>query len=313
MGCSLGILQGNGRTEVGGRLLPPLFAAVLVLLPAQASLDGGGRWGWSALFAQARFSAEVVVVGSVLDRTQNVPVPQAWVQLAWLGELPPGFDPPGGTTLTDSDGRFAFQALPVGQYRLSVDALGYRTLSEEVKIEGSSPFTLSVRLAPEAIELEGIVVASVRNPWLEERGFYRRQLRGMGTTFTADDIRDLRIHQVTDLFRMVSGVTLQGAGSPVSPYVLFRGGCRPDVVIDGTNFGPNVRIDDQVPAGVVQGIEIYRGATSPGLFSSNPCGAVLIWTLGAASHEGRPWSWWRAGFAGGILLMGFLMSRFVGG
>jgi len=313
MGCSLGILQGSGRARAGRWLLSPLFAIVLVLLPAQASLRVGTGWGHSALSAQARFQGEVVVVGGVYDRAQNVPVPQAWIQLAWVGETPPGFDPPGGTTLTDTDGRFAFEALPVGRYRLSVDALGYRTLSEEVKIEGASPFTLSVRLAPEAIELEGIVVASVRNPWLEERGFYRRQLRGMGTTFTADDIRDLRIHQVTDLFRMVSGVTLQGAGSPVSPFISFRGGCRPDVVIDGTNFGPNVRIDDQVLPGDVQGIEIYRGATTPGLFSFNSCGAVLIWTLGAASREGQPWSWWRAGFAGGVLLMGYLLARFAVG
>jgi hypothetical protein len=313
MGCSLGILQGSGLARAGRWILAPLLAVALVLLPAERPLGAGARWGHSALSAQARLPAEVVVVGGVFDRAQNVPVPQAWIQLAWVGDVPSGFDPPGGTTLSDADGRFALEALPVGQYRLVVDALGYRTLTEEVKIEGASPFSLSIRLAPEAIELEGIVVASVRNPWLEERGFYRRQLRGMGTTFTADEIRDLRIHQITDLFRMVSGVTLQGAGSPVSPYVLFRGGCRPDVVIDGTNLGPNVRIDDQVFPRDVQGIEIYRGATSPGLFSSSSCGAVLLWTLGAASREGRPWSWWRAGLAGGILLMGYILARFAVG
>lgn len=313
MGCSLGILQGSRRTRGVRWLLSPLLALALVLLPAQAPLGVGAGWGYSTLSAQARLPAEVVVVGGVFDRAQDVPVPQAWIQLSWMGDVPPGFDPPGATTLTDADGRFALEALPVGQYRLVVDALGYRTLSEEVRIVGASPFSLSIRLAPEAIELEGIVVASVRNPWLEERGFYRRQLRGMGTTFAADEIRDLRIHQVTDLFRMVSGVTLQGAGSPVSPFISFRGGCRPDVVIDGTNFGPNVRIDDHVFPGDVQGIEIYRGATSPGLFSSSSCGSVLIWTLGAASREGRPWSWWRAGLAGGILLMGYFLARFAVG
>ncbi len=250
----------------------------------------------------------IVVVGTVFDRSQEAPVPQATVRLQWQGTVPEGEERQVLTTLTDEVGAFYFLNVPIGAWRLTVSTLGYRTLEDSVVIDGSPPFTLSVRIAPEALELEGFVVSVRRNPWLQERGFYERQLRGLGNIYTGDELREMGVFMPTDLFRRIPATTLDYRGSPTSPIVIFRGDCPPDVVMDGVNMGPGVRIDDMVGMGDVEGVEVYRGSTNPGLFSSNPCGSILIWTLGSAARDGRAWSYRRAIVAAGFIVLGVLLA-----
>jgi hypothetical protein len=251
----------------------------------------------------------VVAVGTVLDRSQEEPVPQATVRIEWEGTVADGETRPAFSTLTDEVGAFFFLNVPIGSWRLTVAMLGYQTLQESVVIDGSSPFTLSIRIAPEALELEGLVVSVRRNPWLQDRGFYDRQLRGLGIIYTGDELREFGLVQTTDLFRRIPSSTLLYRGSPTSPFVEFRRECPPDVVLDGVNMGINVRIDDMVSPDEVEGIEVYRGATNPGLFSSNPCGSILIWTLGSAARDGTAWSYRRGIIALGFIALGVLLAR----
>ncbi len=300
------------RHVEAGRAGARLFLVLLLILPASALANR--HLAAADLTAQSLPPEGVVVLGTVFDRTQNAPVPHASLHLEWADDEPdeeehPDEERPRATTSTDEDGGFIFPELPKGLYRLTVEALGYQTLSQEVRVDGVSPFTLTVRLVPDAIELEGLVATTPTNPWLKERGFYERRMRGLGTSYTGEELRDLQIYHVTDLFRMLAGVSLASGRSPSSPIVQFRRGCRPDVVIDGFNQGPNVRIDDLVLPGDVQGIEIYRTATVPATYSASSCGAILIWTLGAAPEDGRPWTWRRAGVALVLILTGYLVVR----
>lgn len=262
------------------------------------------------LFAQALTQpTEITVVGTVLDRSQGTPVAAARIHLIWTGSVREGQDRPTLTTLTDEDGVYRISDVRVGEWRLEASALGYQDVTQTLIIDGASPFTLGVRLAPAALALEGFIVSTRRNPWLLDNGFYERQMRGLGVTYTGRELEEIGVYQTTDLFRRLSGVTFQLDGSLTSPYIQFRGGCGPDIVLDGLNMGPRVRIDDLVTPGEIEGMEVYRGGGTPGLFSTNPCGAVLIWTLGSASREGREWSYRRAAVAIGFLLIGILLAR----
>jgi hypothetical protein len=270
---------------------------------------GSGGTAPSALGQVVTQPPAVVVVGTVLDRSQGAPIPAARVQIVWAGAVREGEQTPVLTAVADEDGVFRIPDVRVGDWRLEASALGYQTLSQVLLIDGASPFTLGVRLAPAALPLEGFVVSVRRNPWLLENGFYDRQLRGQGVTYTGQELEEIGVFQTTDLFRRLSGVTFRLDGSPTSPFIQFRGACGPDIVMDGLNMGPAVRIDDLVTPGEIEGIEIYRGAGTPGLFSSSPCGAVLIWTLGSAARDGRAWSYRRAAVAAGFLLIGVLLAR----
>jgi hypothetical protein len=77
--------RGKVRERGGGLRSGPFLLALLVaLIPMGAFRSGSVPLGSSTLAAQVSRTGEVVVLGAVFDRTQNVPVSQAWVQLAWI-------------------------------------------------------------------------------------------------------------------------------------------------------------------------------------------------------------------------------------
>lgn len=242
----------------------------------------------------------VIVVGSVVDRMDEAPLQGAEVRLrqgtdeSWIG----------AEVTTNEDGEFRTPPLQPGSYELRVRLLGYRTLTQDVEVEGASPMTISVELAREVVELEGIAVVATRNPYLDESGFYERQRAGFGPTLTREEILARSPRQMTDVIRGFAGVELVLGDSPTSPFVFFRRlGCRPDIVIDGANYGPDTRMDDLVQPNNVQGLEIYRGGASvPPTLSTNPCGAILLWTMSDDFPDGERFGWTRVAI--GVVVLG---------
>jgi hypothetical protein len=246
----------------------------------------------------AQEDGRLSVLITVLDRLGGTPISGAVVTLTPLGTdgnpLLPGT---GGTVVgTDEDGRVRLSALAPGRYAVDVRAPSYRALEETLLLVGPPPVTVTIQLSPDVVALDGLVAIAERNPFLDSGGFYERQARGLGVTFTRRELEATGVFQATDVFRSLSGTTLDYAGSPTSPFVRFRGGCRPDIVVDGANLGGNVRLDDVVNPSTIEGLEVYRGTTVPGTLSDNPCGAVLIWTLRPVSAEDDPFSWRQLAF-----------------
>jgi hypothetical protein len=241
----------------------------------------------------------VVVVGSVVARDGSQPIAGARVGFQLGGEAE------WTEVRTDEDGQFVTPPLEEGLYLLRVEHLGFATLDRDVEVYGPSPLTISVSLAHEAIELEGLVVVVRLNPFLDEYGFYDRRRAGLGLTYTRQEIEVRRIYRMTDLFRTIAGVGFDHAGSPTSPFLVFRQGCLPDIVVDGTNLGPAVRLDDYVVPSEVQGIEVYRGtSTLPSEYSASECGAVLVWTQTDQPEDAGPLTWTRVIF--GVVLLGLV-------
>ena len=86
------------------------------------------------------------VTGIVRDSLNNETLPNAVVFL--VGER--------FRTLTDEFGRFTLVNVPVGEYTLRVEYLGY--LPIELEITGDSATPLAVLMTPDAFELEGVTV-----------------------------------------------------------------------------------------------------------------------------------------------------------
>jgi hypothetical protein len=264
----------------------------------------------SQLSAQEPDRSAVVVVGTVEDRVQGRPLPQAFLQFSRTSPTDSLAVEVVAEVVTGSNGRFTTRALPPGEYRLLIRALGYQTLDAQVRVDGASPMDLAAELAPEAVSLDAIVVVSRRSRVLESEGFYQRRAQGFGRTFTRDEIQRRGASRTTDVLRMVPGLTLGSPDHLSSPYVFMRGGCRPDIILDGLNLGPNVPPDDIMPASSLEGLEVHRGATVPIRYRGNPCGAVVMWSIDPSVQEpGHPFSWKRMAVAGGFVVFSILFTR----
>lgn len=262
------------------------FALVLLLFPA-------------GLEAQNAASDRIVVAGSVTERVTGEPVAGASLRFrqgddqAWVG----------AEVSTNEEGQYATPPLDPGTYELRVQHVAFETFETEIEVAGASPMTVSIELVQDAVELEAIAVTATRNPFLQRSGFYERQRSGLGLVFTREELQARGVYNLTDVFRGIAGTSLDYAGQPTSPLVVFRQGCRPDLVVDGLNYGPGVRMDDLVSASDIEGMEIYRGAsTTPGTLSSSECGAVLLWTQSDDFEDAEVFSWTRVAI--GVVILG---------
>ncbi len=257
------------------------------------------------LAAQGAGPGSATLSGVVEDRSLRTGVAAAALRLVLEVE---GGDGPGPTfeTVARTGGRFEFTGLPAGRYELSVRALGYQRVVQELTVTGDSH--LLVGLVPQAVELDALVVLSRRSRTLESVGFYqRRESARSGSTFTREEITASGGYLTSDVLRNVPGVTIRRTRTE-TPVVLLRGGCRPDVVVDGINLGTGVLIDDLVRPADLEGLEVHRGGTMLFPFSNSRCGSVTAWTVDpSARDDGFAFSWPR--LVTGVALGAFILLR----
>ncbi|HSW31032.1 MAG TPA: TonB-dependent receptor plug domain-containing protein [Longimicrobiales bacterium] len=195
--------------------------------------------------------------------------------------------------VTDSLGKFEFIVTRTFAVRLFAQRIGYRSAGTPLlHFDGHRYLQVEVRLHTDAVllaPLEVIVWSDVdRSPLLDDFRF--RSANGTGLYITRRDIEARRPMYVTDMLRSVPGVQLVGGGAGTRPRIeLGRGAgerCITQIFVDGmlmnrTNNAADIRLDDVVSPGSVEGIEIYRGFSSiPPEFlnSQSQCGVVAVWT-----------------------------------
>lgn len=221
------------------------------------------------------------VGGWVLEHETDVPLEGATVSLAGPDGLPEV-----ATQISGPGGTFVFPAVSPGLYRLSATLLGYTQLRDTLRVEGASDLEVTLPLSVSPVPLEPMVVVVRRAPIGPLAGFDRRRRTMRGTYITREDIDASRPFEFTDLLRTVPGVRLV----PTSTYgyrVFFRGGCVPDLWLDGTHIGMTEDIDTFLRPEGLEGVEIYRGPELPGEFGTNLCGAIVAWTRRGAPATGE--------------------------
>lgn len=180
-------------------------------------------------------------------------------------------------------GSFALGGLPAGTQSLEVRAIGYEPKRVAVDLSARRPASVDVVLDKQVTQLNSVVVREKGSR--EERdysGFLSRKKSGFGRYMTADDIDQRQPLVMTDLMRTMPGMTVSPNGQ--FGYVMRgRGGCTPDVIIDGMRVMEGAdEIDNLIRPGDVDGVEVYTSSTGvppeyAGVGGSS-CGAVLVWT-----------------------------------
>jgi hypothetical protein len=216
------------------------------------------------------------VLGQILEMETGDPVEGAEVLLQGAE----------GFRVTDSDGRFEFPSVRPGRAAFSVAYLGRAPLVDSVEVAPGTTVELEVRLGIDPVEVAPLsILATARDPYLEDMGFYNRRGRGYnGQVITQEEIEERAPRTMGDLLVTVPGVRVDygGAGQ-------FQVRMRRAVSFDNSAESgcvPLVHMDD-VPVEVgwleniqpdrVAGMEIYRGAGAP-IQYNNPCGVILVWT-----------------------------------
>jgi hypothetical protein len=232
------------------------------------------------------------VQGVLVDAGTGRPVPSADVSLR---------DPSGRilvTGVTNLRGFFRLETPEPGRFLFSSRALGWATLADEaVEVTRDELSVLEIRMVPEALELEPVVVTAERRSfYLEMEGFYERMERGFGVYLPPEELDEQHRYRITDLFfRMPGTRVLEPAWGSGGRVVYFRSGeklngiCWPMVYLDHHLMSPGggvpAFLDEYVAAPDVAAIEVYRSpAEIPAQFhgANAGCGVVVLWT-----HRGR--------------------------
>jgi len=155
------------------------------------------------------------VRGAVADSTTGKPVPFAAISVLKGKRVL-------SKTLTDSIGRFEIRNLQAGTYRARISSVGYHTLETKTWTLDSVKISLnlgSLKIAPEAINLKGVVIRG-KKPLVEQRID--------GITFNADRLPAIAGSDAADVLRNVPMVSVDPNGQ-----LSIRGSSNVKILIDG--------------------------------------------------------------------------------
>ena len=268
---------------------------LLALLPALAPVP---LWGQS-------------VHGIVLLRGDTTGI--AGVDLSLIDEA----DSTVARVTSDDRGRFRLPAPDGGVFIVRAVHLGYAEVEADVLVHEAEALEVELRMAPEAIPLEPLLVVGrreVKKGTIEE--FYDRMARmkqaGQGQFLTREQIEARRSLSLALIMNTIPGVWVQGInGTPRLRKSSPRGKgifCSPEFFLDGRpmlggfrNFFP----DD------LEGIEVYRGYAEavPGEFPDE-CGQIFLWRR---PNWGNPITWRRTFVAVGLGAVAWFLTSLIGG
>ncbi|HMQ62248.1 MAG TPA: TonB-dependent receptor, partial [Flavilitoribacter sp.] len=203
-----------------------LFAATLFFFKATVSIG----------------QSNAAISGHVTDATTHDPLPFATVVLniETDGQMVSG-------TLTDETGRFTFEGIEKGNYRIEVSFIGYVTNSLPLLVgEKNYIFDLGkIRLEPESTQLDEVVIEAKRavvSSGLDKKSFDVGEIIAQGGG------------SVLDAMKALPGISIDQEGK-----VELRGSDKVAILIDGkqsslTGFG-NQKGLANIPAANIERIE----------------------------------------------------------
>ena len=232
------------------------------------------------------------VRGRILDGTNREAVGGATVRL---------IDPDSqqvATTIADDAGFFVVPAPGTGEFRVTVERIGYvTTLAGPVRLRANGFVSVTVEMAPQPVPVGAVgVQVEAQEPALSAAGFYDRRQEGMGKYLDHIQIEKRgSASRMSDVLQGISGVRVlnHNSGTDVqlrsSMTNVFRGQpsiCLPLIFLDGLLVadamtpGPGRMNLETIRPQDVAGIEIYGEAGAPLQYArgGGACGVVLFWT-----------------------------------
>lgn len=185
---------------------------------------------------------------------------------------------------SDARGQFELRGLPAARIRLVTRRLGFAPETLAVSTEGPEPLSVTLTLGRPVNQLPTVRVLAAEFADPRMQGFYERARLGRGRFLTAADIERRGYTRMTDVLRMVPGMTTLPRPNSRTGARMRAGRQAPLVWLDGTPLGSSEFDLDSFDPRVYSGVEIYSGpATVPAEFAGNPLmsssgGVIVLWT-----------------------------------
>ena len=232
-----------------------------------------------ALAAASAHAQQRTLRGIVTD-SAGYPLPNVEVRIMDLGRM----------ARSDVQGKFAIDRISDRIVDLTLRRLGYEVRFVRVSMINGEGDSVRVVMRAEPLKLSPVEVEAKEDdhPFFNE--YQKRRERGIGTFITKKDIEKLNTSYPSDAFRSLPGIRFVNVNGGMGVRFMSAigmggsartgGGCAPMIWVDG-QAAPGLEIDD-IRAGDIFGIEIYRGtSTTPPQFvkyGTAQCGTIVVWT-----------------------------------
>ena len=231
-------------------------------------------WGTMVLlFLQNTYAYEINdsdanLIGHVIDKKTKEHLPFVNVSLK-------------GTTIgtfTDNTGHYFLKNLPAGTFTVEVSSVGYKSIHQEVKLVRGKTIELNVEIEEDLIQLEGVVVSANRN----------ETTRRLAPTLVS--VLPMKTFEMTNSNCLAQGLNFQ-------PGIRVENNCQncgfQQVRINGLDGTyTQILIDsrpifsalsgvyglEQIPANMIDRVEVMRGGGSALFGSSAIAGTINIIT-----------------------------------
>ena len=231
-----------------------------------ASLALGLSFGSGVALAAQELGS---LAGTIVDDVSGLPLARAVVSLPAL-EV---------DVVTNADGQFLLERLPIGHHEVKFEAPGYVSVTERIEIAASD--FLQIRLDPVAAVLDQILVLAGRAPGAPATN----QLHVPASERPWQSALDLLEDQVPGVTVRRGGGLANGAAIVIRGINSFRSDGSPAVFVDGVRIdsqqtGPqSFHALDLISAEVVARIRVLKGASGVSGFANGANGIILIETI----------------------------------
>lgn len=200
------------------------------------------------------------------------------------------------TAETDDSGRFELAKIRPGMLSLRFRRLGYQPDTVELLVLAGKTIPLEVTLTRLTVSLTPVVVRGHAELVGWRQGFYERRQLGSGHFFTLEDIEKRNPSNMSDMFRMIPGVTVMPSQGMIRNQLRFRGsrGCAPLTWLDGSPLASGEFDIDAISPRSIAAFEVYTGTIIPPRFALAPgigprtCGAIVLWSREGQKRVRKP-------------------------
>lgn len=208
------------------------------------------------------------IVGHVLDKStgEHLSFISIFLQGTTIG------------TMTDGTGHYYLKHLPEGKFKITMKSLGYKTITRDVTLKKGNTLEINFEAEEDAVSLDGVVVSANRN----------ETTRRLAPSLV--NVLDAKTFETTNASSLADGLNFQ-------PGVRVENNCQncgfQQVRINGLE-GPYTQILmdsrpifsaltgvyglEQIPANMIERVEIIRGGGSALFGSSAIAGTINIIT-----------------------------------
>lgn len=204
------------------------------------------------------------ITGHVIDARTKEHIPYATILI-------------DGTTIggiSDATGHFLLRNVPVGEYTISASFTGYRPAEQKVHISADKTIEVKFDLHPAVLEMNEVVVTGSRNET------NKRESATIVNVVSAKLFEKTASNNVAEVLNYQPGLRVEYSCSNCGvPQLRINGleGQYSQILLDSRPIFSSLATVyglEQLPAGMIERVEVIRGGGSA-LFGSNAIGGVV--------------------------------------